>query len=300
MKCVALSMMLPSCVFSFAVEAHAAGDCLTPAAVLYVDAPGASNGVLESEACAGDELEVTVRLSIALDAQVAVDGFVALVSYDPRVLEILDVTLDGTDSDRFFPESDKQAWTRSWNSALDAFFASACAFPCTGKQERLPPVGDFSLVRARYRVLAPECCSGDVHEDSAVITRVEFAQGTRPPGKAPSWSYLLTGDVLRYPCRQGLELHLNSRPEPELTRGDSNSDRRVDITDAIVVLRNLFQGVADGIACADAADANDDGRVGITDAVTILGYLFQQGPEPPAPFPVAGRDPTPDGISCCP
>jgi len=57
--------------------------------------------------------------------------------------------------------------------------------------------------------------------------------------------------------------------------GDSNSDGKVDIADAIHVLGYLFGGAAKPPpACAKAADANGDNKLDIADAVSILGYLF--------------------------
>jgi hypothetical protein len=45
---------------------------------------------------------------------------------------------------------------------------------------------------------------------------------------------------------------------------------------------------------------NDDGVVDVSDAIYLLRFLFiggDHGP-PPAPFPHAGPDPTPDALGC--
>lgn len=81
-------------------------------------------------------------------------------------------------------------------------------------------------------------------------------------------------------------------------RGDSNGDSLVDISDAIATLNYLFLGKAE-MSCLDAADADDSGEVNITDAIRVLDHLFQGGAPPPPPYPLAGPDPTEDGLPPC-
>ena len=81
------------------------------------------------------------------------------------------------------------------------------------------------------------------------------------------------------------------------TRGDSDCDLGVNITDVIVILNSLFLG-AGPLCCSQAADANDDGAVNITDPILLLKYLFQ-GAEPiPAPFPTCGPAPALETLFC--
>jgi len=82
------------------------------------------------------------------------------------------------------------------------------------------------------------------------------------------------------------------------TRGDSDDNGRINVTDASIVLLHLFRGRA--IACLDAADVDDSGAVNLTDAVALLEYLFRAGAEPPPPFPKAGADTTEDDLGCEP
>jgi hypothetical protein len=80
-------------------------------------------------------------------------------------------------------------------------------------------------------------------------------------------------------------------------RGDADDDARVDLEDALLLLRTLFR-VAGGAACEKALDANDDGALDVTDPVHLLRFLYA-GSDPPAePYTTCGRDPTPDGLSC--
>ena len=81
-------------------------------------------------------------------------------------------------------------------------------------------------------------------------------------------------------------------------RGDPNADRSVDISDALAILLDLFAGVPARATCRKALDVDDSGILDTTDAVRLLQFLFQGGAAPPAPFPAAGEDPTPDAIPC--
>jgi len=72
-------------------------------------------------------------------------------------------------------------------------------------------------------------------------------------------------------------------------RGDADGTGKIDITDALVVLRYLFLG-QDPPACLDAADTDDSNSIEVTDAVRILGYLFRLGFAPAPPFPECGGD----------
>jgi alkaline phosphatase/fibronectin type 3 domain-containing protein len=87
-------------------------------------------------------------------------------------------------------------------------------------------------------------------------------------------------------------------PAADFLRGDSNGDRRLDISDAIWTLAYLFQGGSDPW-CDDAADTNDDGKVDISDPISFLGFTFFGGAQPRPPYPDSGQDPTPDGLEDC-
>ena len=72
--------------------------------------------------------------------------------------------------------------------------------------------------------------------------------------------------------------------------GDANQDGRLDISDAVALLRHLFVGVPAVLPCDDGfsrdpgnialLDHNGDSGVDLADAVALLVYLFQQGAEP--------------------
>jgi Zn-dependent metalloprotease len=103
------------------------------------------------------------------------------------------------------------------------------------------------------------------------------------------------GDLLRLAAT----LLPNAEPElpPAFRRGDSNTDGKVDISDALRTLAFLFLGASE-LDCKDAADANDDNKLDISDGIFVLTYLFVGGAPLPDPGPQnCGQDPT-DSIGC--
>ena len=86
--------------------------------------------------------------------------------------------------------------------------------------------------------------------------------------------------------------------ESPFRRGDVRADGNVELSDAVTLLRHLYNGTPSILPCGDAADANDDGTVGLSDAVTILTHLFSGGKPLPAPFQGCGADPTADALGC--
>jgi hypothetical protein len=83
---------------------------------------------------------------------------------------------------------------------------------------------------------------------------------------------------------------------PKFIRGDTDRDGAAGVTDVILILNYLFRGGT--LACLEAADANDDGSVDVSDALKVLLYRYAGRPPPPAPYPAAASDPTPDGLGC--
>lgn len=79
-------------------------------------------------------------------------------------------------------------------------------------------------------------------------------------------------------------------------RGDVNKNGAINVSDAVDLVASLFG--AGGPACDDARDVNDSGTIDVSDPVYLLSHLFLPEPAPPAPYPSAGFDPTPDGLLC--
>ena len=83
---------------------------------------------------------------------------------------------------------------------------------------------------------------------------------------------------------------------PHFSRGDTDGDGSLGLSDAIVTLIHLFQG-GGPLPCAKAADANDDGVLNLTDPVHTLNYLFMSGAPPADPLE-CGVDPSVDDLGC--
>lgn len=116
-----------------------------------------------------------------------------------------------------------------------------------------------------------------------------------------AWSLLPDGDRAGTfgpaPGTPG-EVNSGSAP-PSFRRGDSNSDCKADITDAVYALAHLFQG-GPAPGCPDSADSDDDGTTNIADVIVLLSFLFQGGPGLAPPGSIdAGPDPTEDELGPC-
>ncbi len=71
-------------------------------------------------------------------------------------------------------------------------------------------------------------------------------------------------------------------------RGDANNDRRVDISDPIYMLLNLFVG-GQPPPCQKSANADvSDPSLNLGDVIATLSFLFAGGAPPPPPYPACG------------
>jgi hypothetical protein len=82
---------------------------------------------------------------------------------------------------------------------------------------------------------------------------------------------------------------VTDQPEP-FRRGDVNADGRLDISDAIVAVQNIFFRRLVFVDCDNALDANDDGALTVADPTWLLAWLFATGPALPSPFRECGID----------
>lgn len=94
-----------------------------------------------------------------------------------------------------------------------------------------------------------------------------------------------------------LSVARTSWAQAHFLRGDSNHDKKIDLSDGIGTLGYLFLGDT-APPCLDAADINDSGEVDIGDAIYTFNWLFLGGLSPAAPWPVFEADPTQDGLGC--
>lgn len=82
-------------------------------------------------------------------------------------------------------------------------------------------------------------------------------------------------------------------------RGDADGSGTVNLSDAVLILADLFRGLPAPAACRDALDADDSGLVDISDAIYSLDVLFLGIGAIPEPYPDAGADPTLDELPEC-
>lgn len=78
---------------------------------------------------------------------------------------------------------------------------------------------------------------------------------------------------------------------------DCDGETPLNLTDVITLLGWSF-GSFPAPDCPKACDVDDSGTTDLSDAIRMLEYLFLSGPPPAAPFPAAGKDPTPDDLPC--
>jgi len=266
------------CVSGLLAGQDGPGPCGEDETTLYLDSPGAEDGVLSLEWGQHDarEIEVTARLRSTVD----VLGYSISVETVEGPLEPIEVTSRGlNDITRGFMKTEIVPGPRR------GFVSAAFVCDCF-----LPP-GDYPLVRARYAVDL-----GDAMLPSIDIAgRIEYRDGLQGSGQPVRNALTVNGDAF-IPCTEALDVRIHAEI-PVFFRGDANADGELDISDPVTLLRSQFHGDA-VVRCDDAGDANDDGKLDIADAIYVFRYLFQ-GEEPPrAPFPEPGWDPTPDPLGC--
>jgi len=79
-----------------------------------------------------------------------------------------------------------------------------------------------------------------------------------------------------------------TEPPALFIRGDANMNGRVDVSDAVTIVRHLFDDLP--VTCLNALDVNNDTVLDITDAVRLLQWLFVWGDRPPCPCTRPGID----------
>ncbi len=129
--------------------------------------------------------------------------------------------------------------------------------------------------------------------------RLEFCETTGTP--AIETVYVHAGLSIAPAVQEGATIGEPIVNEPFI-RGDTNQDGIINVADAVVIAKAVF-GLGSKLQlvqnCMDSADANDDEAMDTTDALYILRYLFE-GDTPIPPPNVCGNDPTPEagGLDC--
>ena len=63
--------------------------------------------------------------------------------------------------------------------------------------------------------------------------------------------------------------------------GDADNSNRVNLSDAVYIIRYVFQGGSAPVNL-NAADANADGSANVSDAIYLISYIFSGGNPPQA------------------
>ncbi len=160
-----------------------------------------------------------------------------------------------------------------------------------------PPLSGQTIAPGEDQLVAVIVVGVQLTAEPKQTTRIRFVDGVTFPGSklpeerlAPIHNFVvLSNDVLR-PVFSVDPGNGTVVIETGFIRGDTNQDRRVDISDSVFLLQYLFYGGSAPV-CDDAADINNDSKIDIADAIFILNYLFRGSAQPPAPFPAPGLDP---------
>lgn len=158
------------------------------------------------------------------------------------------------------------------------------------------PAGSDIAVRVALEIWAPYLARHPMPEVGRIVL---FQDGMSPELPGFFATYEESGEPFggHLVLDEPMTLRVGELAGPAFLRGDANADGLVDISDPVFTLEYLFRGGATP-RCLSALDANDSSEVDISDAIYSLGFLFTGGPPPPNCFPVAGPDPTPDGLGC--
>lgn len=249
------------------------------------------------------DIYVTPKIRFSLDVTGYLEGlsedvvvvyvcaglFSMAVAHDEDVMELESVTVEGTDYG-LLGESSLAVPTHPTSEPGFVAEDMLCFEP-----RPAPFHKRMSVVRARY-AFRPSIFSPD-RVGETIKTRLRFQDGLHGTEQPVTNMTRLDGEII-VPCLHELEIRLHILDDREFIRGDANYDARINVTDPVTVLENMFLPGSTSIRCLDAADSNDDGTIDLSDAIYVLSHLFAGGPAPPPPFPALGGDPTIDKLNC--
>ena len=261
-----------------------------------VTEPVASADVLSIGDVAAEPGE-TVLVPVTVSADVPVDAIQLVIEYDMEQLDLdpegvvfEDTYFDGLDNEMAHPAGLLTVHPESGVATL--LVSGNLILPGA----EIPPGDDITVVWLTVTV-SPDATPGTTLD--LTLTNGPSGEGVGP--------YKLRNEIVH----EGASRYASLLPELDpgllaivgdqsfFIRADSNTDRRIDVSDAIFTLSALFLGGSQP-RCEDAADANDDGSVDISDASITLNYLFLEAPSTlPAPHGELGFDPTDDDLAEC-
>ncbi|MEM7235283.1 MAG: hypothetical protein AAF517_24110 [Planctomycetota bacterium] len=237
------------------------------------------------------------RVPFYVQADAGVQGYSVSIDFDENVLSGVSVDEvwsrpDGGDLSFARFEFNNESETPGAEGLDEGYLAGAVVLD-TKLPTTMPANSLHHALDIRFQVDA---------ETLAEATPLEFEDGARLADK-PTVNMIIANQRRVYTQENAASFVLVGALVgvlPDIlvfVRGDANSDGRVDLSDPVATLGFLFLGM-ESVECTDAADADDSGILDITDAIYTLGYLFLGGPQPEAPFPIAGLDTTDDQLSC--
>lgn len=267
--------------------------CAESALALEADAPGSTalEDANEVEIPGlGSEIEATFFVvPVGVPLPEGAQGWSISVEHRKEAVDVLSPTIEGTDAGGLIADGFER--TEVVDPARNegrSGFVSAVVLSLT-RPVGLDPAKKSSVARARYRAAAGP---------GEFPTLVEFRDGLRGSGQPVPNVLTVRGETVFPAYTRGLRLRLGEAPEESsFVRGDANDDGKVNIADAIWVVRAVVRS-GPRTRCEDAADANDDGLIDLSDAQYLIQWNFLAGPEPPAPFTSCGPDMVADALSC--
>ncbi len=228
-----------------------------------------------------------------------IQGLSMAICYDPRYVLCQEGTLDvrGTITESMGAEFVNHHCENSLDDGdpgeLVIGILVDAAPPFDG--QTLPPTSDLLRIASITFSIAPDAPCDKCNQ-------IAFCDGANGKGGVRIRNLMSVNNFAAKPTLFSCDICVAATPV--FRRGDCNfsssGGRAVDLADPAAIITFLFDpGRKYRPPCLSACDANDDGRIDLGDAVLVLRYLYREGKVPPDPGPDApGPDPTPDRLDC--
>ncbi|MEE2856050.1 MAG: hypothetical protein VX949_01505 [Planctomycetota bacterium] len=227
------------------------------------------------------DFEVSLRGYNVEDLQ----GFSAALAFDPTVLQCASATIDGTITQVAGAEFVEEVIDNDIGFAVLGVLMDILP-PYDGQV--IPATGiEMEFARIYFDV------SGSL--TTSQQTQLSFENDLGVP---PISNVFVIQNQSVAPVT--IDLTIDIAVDGVFLRGDADGNLRLDLADAInnlVYMTNTCPVCPEPL-CPKALDVNDDARIDLSDAIHLLSFLYIDGPEPAAPYPDPGVDPTPDLLDC--
>ncbi|MBI4601956.1 MAG: hypothetical protein HY721_08345 [Planctomycetes bacterium] len=190
-----------------------------------------------------------------------------------------------------------------WRRQVEDYMNAVCELSCELDGQAIRGLGDHREQSSCFEVILP---ANNLFIPESICLRTAVADGywlMLKPLSAGKHQLKWAGKICGQNPQGGdmtFELTVGEpAAPPSFSRGDSNGDGKVNLSDAVGSLNYLFLGGASP-ACPDAADSQDDGKLDIADPVYLLNWLFLGGCVLAWPPPGScGSDPHEDALPEC-